>query len=439
MKADFAILLSGLGYYKLSKQRRKTLLIIVGTSVGIHLLAMIAFGSMTLIRSLREEKVVFKVPPPLKTYEPRKLEHEVKIQKRQRSSSRPSMRPRIVAMKPMDFALPEIKTDAKAIKTSFQPKFRAVSGVGLGTGLGTGYGVGGFGMGVSEFDFFGIRGRGDKIAILVDVSESMVEDEKGGEKGYIRVKNKICDVVDALSEQGMFSLIVFADAASALEPKMIIANSENKEKAKKFLFPFNTAGSYGLCSGNLHPSDLGLRAIGGTTRLDLALTAAFEQGADTILIISDGLPMVKKEIAAVELEAYKKQVEQWEKKNQKLIEAYNEARANTPYEEKKVWVAPRQRREGQAEIKGHWTTQKVYKQPLPNVPSKPSSPNAIWTLSDFVDHFETLHKALYVQKGGKPPVLHAIGYSIDDKGSNFLKALIKHYKGRYRRVGERVK
>jgi hypothetical protein len=57
-----------------------------------------------------------------------------------------------------------------------------------------------------------------------------------------------------------------------------------------------------------------------------------------------------------------------------------------------------------------------------------------WTLADFTQHLRLLHEALYVKKGKKIPVIHAIGYSIDKEGGAFLKTLTEIYKGRYRRV-----
>ncbi|TFG84705.1 MAG: hypothetical protein E4H18_05890 [Hyphomicrobiales bacterium] len=169
----------GSGYAKLSARQRKFLFWMLGLSLGAHVVGLLIFGGWIIMSHRTEEKTVFVTPPPVKTYQPRELEHRVKVQKQQRSSSRPSMMPRLVAMKPSTLALPEIKLDAKVIKTSFQPKFKAVSGAGMGVGLGTGYGVSGFGTGVSQFDFFGIKGRGDRIVILLDVSVSMVEPERG--------------------------------------------------------------------------------------------------------------------------------------------------------------------------------------------------------------------------------------------------------------------
>jgi hypothetical protein len=61
-------------------------------------------------------------------------------------------------------------------------------------------------------------------------------------------------------------------------------------------------------------------------------------------------------------------------------------------------------------------------------------PEAWWTLADFIQHLKILHETMYVKKGKKLPVIHAIGYSIDKDGGDFLKTLTETYKGRYRRV-----
>ncbi len=447
-KPDYSAILSGFGMDRLSAQRRKTLRLVIIASVAAHLGIMIIFGSYKIYQTLVPEKTVFVTPPAQKTYEPRKLEFKVKVQKQQRSSSRPSMIPRMVTTKASSIVLPEIKMDPKIVKTSFQPKFKAVSGVGLGAGLGTGYGIGGFGAGVAQFDFFGIKGRGDKIAILVDVSVSMVEDERGGLKGYDRVRDRIGKVVQALAEGAMFNIIVFADAASAYEKAMVVATEDQKTKARQFLRSFNTAGNYGLTSGNLQSSAIGTPAAGGTTRLDLALTAAFEQGADTILIISDGLPKVGKVITDAMAQTHAANVQRWQKDNASAVAAYDAAASSAPAVTEKVWIPPQAARpakttglkEGQAPdpgspaVEGHWEMRTRGGTPHAPRPQAPRLEPGWWTLNDFLQHFKILHEALYVKKGRKLPVVHAIGYGIDPEGNDFLRGLTETYKGRYRRV-----
>lgn len=434
--------LGWIGYRPGATQRQRMMATAVGVAVLLHLIGLAIFGGVVVTRLILEERTVFTTPPPMKTYEPRKLEHKVKVSKRQRSSSRPAVMPRLAAAKPSNISLPEIKVDPKVVRTSFQPKFKAVTGIGLGAGLGTGYGLGGFGMGVSTFDFFGIRGRGEKIAILVDVSVSMIEEEKGGFDGFVKVKERLGKVVDALGEKTLFNVVAFADAAQTFKDEMVPALDENKRAAKRWMSPFNTKNNYGLTKGNIRPMDLGLKAQGGTTRLDLALTAAFQQGADTILIISDGLPRVMKELTSEQIAAWNARLEQWNREHAGAIEAFNQAAASAQYEERRVWVPPRgaSLKEGNIHgaTEGHWETHRVPRTPLPPRPQPPGMPDDMkwWSLEDFIQHFDLLNEACYAKKGKKPPIVHTIGYAIDKDGGDFLQAFTKHYKGNYRRISK---
>ena len=325
--------LSGIGYYRLSVRRRKILSIVFGASLAVHIVGLMVAGVWAITHSPSEEVTIFTTPPPVRTYEPRKLEHRVKVKKRQRSSSRPSMVPRLVSTKLSDVALPEIKVDPKLIHTTFQPNFKAVSGKGLGAGLGTGYGTHGFGQGVSSINFFGIQAKGERVAVLVDVSVSMVEEERGGVLGYMQVKKRLGQVVDALSEASLFNVVVFADAANVMEKKMVIGSPDNKRRAKTFIQPYNMEGNWGLSSGNVSASYVGLQAKGGTTRLDLALTEAIRQGADTILVISDGIPRVKKGHTAEQMAAHAETLSAWQS-------SAAASAPSAPVSSKKVWIPP---------------------------------------------------------------------------------------------------
>ena len=440
-------LLTTIGFYRLSLRQRKLLSILFGISLSIHVAVLLVFGGWIVMRSRMREATTFVTPPPARRYEPRKLEHRVKIKKRQRSSSRPAMVPRLVAMKMTRLALPEIQLDPKIIHTTFQPKFKAVSGKGLGAGLGNGYGTHGFGEGVSAIDFFGIHARGEKVAVMVDVSVSMVEEERGGVAGYNKVRSRIERVIDALAEGTLFNLMVFADAASAFEEQMVIGNNDNKTKAKLFLRPFNTEGNWGLTDGNLKPADIGKKAHGGTTRLDLPLTAAFEQGADTILIISDGIPRVRKAWSAEQLQAFQMRRQEWLTTHAGELREWEAAAAAHVGTTERVWVPPaaarpaggRPLKEGQPvdrgspAVPGHWTTvHRGYRQPRPAPPPIPDP--GFWTLADFVEHLRVLHEKVYKEKGRKPPVIHCIGYQIDRDGRAFLKGLAREFHGQYRGV-----
>ena len=431
MKRELSQFFLGLGFDRISARRRKQLWILLGASLALHLIGGVAFAGYVVMRSQRQEKPVFVAPPPIRTYEPRKLEHRVKVQQKQRSSSRPAVVPRLAALKTSDLALPKIDLDPKLVRTSFQPKFKAVSGVGMGAGIGTGYGTGGFGSGVANFNFFGIRGRGDRVAVLMDVSVSMVEDERGGFPGFARVQNQINELIEKLDDAAFFNVVAFADAAEIWRPAMVVASPENKKEARKFVERFNRdQNDCGLAQGNVEASNLGLEASGGETRLDLALTAAFQNGADTILVISDGLPRVEKGDSGNAASDYQKKLAEWQERNAKSL-------ADLKYVEKKVWVPGNdgKLREGGPrgpKSEGQYVTRRV----AVNMPSgRPQPPKpSYWTLEDFLKHLARLHETLYAKKGRKLPTVHCIGYQIDADGGRFLRKVAHTYKGNYRRV-----
>lgn len=428
----------------LVSSRRKMLRYILLGSLAVHILGMIVFGGIKLAQYLMTEEVVFEAPPPAKTYEPRKIELQVKVKNRQRSSSRPAVVPRMLSTRPSNISLPEIKVDPKLVTTTFQPKFKAVSGRGLGAGLGTGYGTSGFGEGVSSINFFGVAARGERIAVLVDVSVSMVEDERGGPAGFNRVRQRLADVVKSLRDGTLFTVIAFADACETMTPQMVYANDETRGKARNFLNGYNTAGNYGLDQGNFTGSNIGLRATGGTTRLDLAITAAMMQGADTIMIISDGLPEVQKAVSDEQMKSYQETVAQWHKANAAAVANYDKAYAAAPV--RKVWVPPQPARPpsnpktlkegvkpdpGAPARPGYWTEVRD----VGARPSPPPPPQAgRWTLNDFIKHMDMIYDAVYKPKSLKKPQVHCIGYQIDKQGGDFLNSLARHFKGQYRLV-----
>ncbi len=414
-------------------------------SLAVHVLALAIFGGIKLVQYLAKEEVVFEAAPPSKTYEPRKVELKVKVQKHQRSSSRPAVVPRMLAARPSGISLPEIKVDPKVVSTAFQPKFKAVSGKGMGAGLGTGYGTSGFGEGVSSINFFGLSARGERIAILVDVSVSMVEEERGGPAGFNQVRQRLADVVKSLKDGTLFTVIAFADACSTMSSKMVYASDETRRQARNFLNAYNTEGNYGLETGNFSGSSVGLQATGGTTRLDLAIAAAMMQGADTIMIISDGLPEVVKAVDDNQMKAYYANLERWRAANADALANYERALANAPV--KRVWVPPQPARPpsnpkalkegvkpdpGAPARPGYWTEIRDVGMSRPTPPPAPTAGR--WTLNDFITHMDRIYEAEYKGKSLKMPQVHCIGYQIDKQGGDFLNRLSRHFKGQYRLV-----
>jgi len=470
-------LLSGLGYYKLSRKRRKMLMYIFGGALVVQSIALMAVWGWTIMQQRNEEVVIFRTPPPARRYEPRKLEHKVKVQKQQRSSSRPAMMPRMVSMRMSDLSLPEVKVDPKVIHTTFQPKFRAVSGRGLGAGLGTGHGTHGFGSGVANMNFFGLRARGEKVAILLDVSLSMVEDVRGGVKGFQQVKRRMNEVIDALPETALFNVVAFADAASAMNGLRNLPPRARKSiPSLPVAFTEESGRSSPRPADSAAPRLRSLNSSASDSRVNISADSLSSgRWSATILVFCDGLPMVRKGYTQEQLNAHQQRLTQWNAENAARVAAWQQnyaaAQANAQQVTEKVWVperpavparpavpprppSKRPPKEGQPPDRGHpgspaqpaqparpgyWTTRTVTRggysgppRPQPPALGKPGN----WTLADFVTHLNMLHEALYKERGQKPPQIHAIGYIIDDKGHTFLNGLAREFKGQYRRISK---
>jgi len=265
----------------------------------------------------------------------------------------------------------------------------------------------------------------------------------------VRVKNRVNQVIDALRDGTLFTLIVFADGCSVLDAELLHASPETRQRAKNYLRPFNTLGNYGHDSGNYTGSSHGLPATGGTTRLDLALGAAMDRACDTMLIISDGMPEVQKPVSAEQMKAYQERAAQWRSQNASRIEEYNAVQPTT----RRVWVPPQPARaavsaskqplkEGvppprdipaQPAREGYWRDVTDHGGGARPTPPPAPTPGK-WTLADFVEHIGKIHEAVYKPQGRKLPQLHTIGYMIDREGHSFLQQLARQYQGQYRRV-----
>jgi hypothetical protein len=341
-----------------------------------------------------------------------------------------------------------VKTELKPTPNKAVSSLSSFGGTGIGDGLGGGTGSGGLGLGVSQVNFFGITDRGERIAFLVDVSLSMLEDEKGGIPGYEAVKNELAKMVGRLSDGTFFNVIMFGNDVDIFRPKMILASPDIKEELEKWIKPYNVDWKNGKL-GNLynnwrpfqnHQGDYyagGTMAAGGSTRLDLALAAAFEQGADTIFILTDGVPVIGKLLQGKEKEDYDKQVEAWrkshkereltsiEKKQQeKAVEAWKKQMAKEDADRAKHGLAPKITEAGRGGPGG----------------GGPSPPGAgSWTTAEILDHLKKLQKDVYESQKRKPPRIHCVGYQTDTGAEQFLKELAYNNHGRFRRVKALVK
>jgi len=401
-------------------QRRKLFITSLLISLAINLVILLIAGWLVIFHHLFAEEAQFRSEEIIKRLKPRELEYKVKVQQLQKKSGRPVLQPRITAEGLSKLSLPDVKVEIVAVKDKVTANVKTMGISGLGTGLGGGSGHGGMGLGQSEVNFFGIKDRGERIAFLVDVSLSMLEDERGGVWGYERLKQEIMRMVKGLSEGTFFNVIMFATDVDTYLPRLKVATPETKNRAVSFISPFNVFKRKGdeKRFGNLYKNyfpalDVGIPTQSGSTRIDMALTAAFEQKADTIFILSDGQPWIYKLLEGKEQEEYEKRLARLTERDKEKIET-----------RKREWHEERAKENAKRAKKG-----------LPPMITE-GSPGGLapprWNQEDVLNHLKQLAEELY--KDRKPPRVHVVGYETVPSDENFLKTLAKNHRGRFRRI-----
>ncbi|MCC6355536.1 MAG: hypothetical protein IT577_16730 [Verrucomicrobiae bacterium] len=402
---------------------KRVLLTVILVSAAVHVGGLFLFGSWVVFRHFFYNEARFVVPPELaKTIEPRNLKYKVQLQEQQRRSGRPKIAPRLSARRVSEFSLPDVPVEMSTVER-VQSQMKAFGAAGVGAGLGGGSGQGGLGLAASTVKFFGITDRGERIAFLIDISLSMVEDDKGGEAGFKQLKTEIADMIDGLNPGTFFNLILFGNQVDLFEQQMVLASDENKKKAREFLDPYldgiaESQERSGNILKNYEPSLEGLAAVGGATRMDTGITAGFEQNADVFFIISDGRPHVYKQLEGDELRQLQDRQAKWDEEHDaekeraerdRAWEAMNAARRKKGLPPKVV------------ELRGG---------------TRPTPP--IWTDKEIVAHMEAVGSQAYKDKGRRMPRINCVAFVCHPEEEAFMELLTREFRGKFKRAKARV-
>ncbi|MDF7824118.1 hypothetical protein P4B35_08850 [Pontiellaceae bacterium B12227] len=232
-------------------------------SLGIHaVLIVIAlfFVAVTVIQ--KDEKAFEGKPVNRPKMALKKLQVPVNIKKK--SIQNPKLRKRIVVQPKMNQTMPEIK----------MPEISGVKG-GLGGGVAGGLGgAGSLGFSMPEIEVFGIKGKGEKVFIILDSSPEMMYDEMGGIPAYTIIKNELVKIVKGLPPTALFNVAVYDSGRTfILFPKLVSASSANVVKVEQWLKPLNAVRS-GMGANEWGGATLG---PGGAESTENFLTGKFER------------------------------------------------------------------------------------------------------------------------------------------------------------------
>ena len=328
----------------------------------------------------------------------------------------------------------------------------------------------------SSVNFFGVKGEGTNVYFVVDLSDSMVEQDKGGIEGYKNLKEKLGQMIQSLAPETNFNVAFYGDAVDLFMPSSVPATPENKQAAMKFLPRYMASTSQrGNLTRNYRPKINTLPSNGGTSRMDLGLAAAFEGRADTIFVLTDGKPVIQRamnekereeyrkkaadsEISVADRQKYEKEVAEYRKK----YEEYNEEMKK--YREKyadKIMEKARREAENRAKGKGKviegqgFVVDSVKIPGLPDAPKAPTAPpppqakaqgKAVappslgnWQDDDILEYLKETIARTYKKDGYELPSIHGVAFLAKPAEEKFLRSLASRNNGNFMRISAPIR
>lgn len=267
------------------KRRRGMLASILVAVIVVHVVALVLAGIWVVAQFFTQPEATFEVkkrvviPPPNR-------EHQMTMAQHEAMAPKPSFNDRIVSTRPVNFALPDLPQMDLDQMLPLDPSelisdqvSSLVGTAGLGAGMAQGVaGLGGTGSG---FSFFGVDANGDRIVLLFDVSQSVINKAERNNVPLSRIKEETLNLVNRLPIDARFGIIQFVRNYKPFNDELLPASPANREAAREWIEnEWRETGQMPRGGrGVFSPDPNGVVAV---------LDAAFRMRPDVIFIISDG-------------------------------------------------------------------------------------------------------------------------------------------------------
>ncbi len=270
------------------KQRGLIFTIFLG-AVIIHVVLLLIFGLFIVAQKFAKPEAVFEVRETLKIPVQQTPQHKMNAAAHQAAAPKPTFQDKLISSRPTSFALPELPKldlqqmlplDPSELVSDQVASLVGTAGFGAGGGAGLS-GAGGLGKGLSKLSFMGIQAEGQRIALLFDVSGSVVNKANGSGMPMSKIKEETLKLIDSLPTGASFSLIQFVRNFKPFSEQLVQVTPANRDAAKKWIDnEWNESGQMARGGrGVLSPEPNGVVCV---------LDAAFAMNPDVIFLISDG-------------------------------------------------------------------------------------------------------------------------------------------------------
>lgn len=332
---------------------------------------------------------------------------------------------------------------------------------------------------LSSVNFFGVKGEGTNVCFVVDLSDSMLEEERGGVAGFAAVKNSLKQMIRSLDEGTRFNVVAYgASGADLFQPSSVPASPDMKKSAEDFISKYNLSSEKrGTLDNKYRPKIPEFGLIQGdkgtgkvTTRLDLGLLAAFEGLADTIFLITDGkAPVVavdrreeakqamkESAISSEDRAKFERDVAEWRKDYEKYaaeMKAYRERYKDLLA--KKEQKTAEAKAKGLGKVKEGASVDYGIKIPgLPNPPQEPKQPNPpqpksggkvvqqageVYDEAALIRRIREVYIDVYKKADAPTPSIHTVGYMSKPSETRFLQSLASKNNGTFKAISAPIR
>jgi hypothetical protein len=437
------------------KKMNPLLMKVIFISVGIHVIAGLIAGVVTIANIVIPEETQFEEPPAIEEVAP-PAEVKVQIQPQQpkpQQAQSLTMRPVAnIAVANVDVNLPDMEQN-----------FTVSTGLGgLGGGQLLGGASGSIGIGLSDVNVFGLKAKAERILFVIDASRYMVYDDKGGLPSYQTIKNEIVDMVANLSAGTLYNvMLVSGYHVKLFKPQLTPAGTESTQQLAQWLAPVNSAlDKVGFQHGA--PPKLQTQIKGfedvyrGLQRWPVQLAMlqySLEMGVDAIFELMgnhQGLNnRIRLEYSPEEIAKYNENKEKFLKRNPRVVKEIADHEAEIPKMRQRIKEAHAKLNQ-QRKSKGlppKVLTTHVYhdarilelewEHPRPNHPEI-NGLGVRWLEQRNVRRYLVeLIRTLYDQRDQKPPIVNVILFLAGDQKispaqEKGLKDYVGLFRGKYR-------
>ena len=176
--------------------RNKALFIVVGVSLGLHVLGLVFFGTWKIVESITREDQTFEAPEIAEVPQ-EQPEYTVNLEQRNQSSAPP--RPNPIVVDSPDVSIPALDIDVNIANASSYGR----GGGGVGSGIGDMRE-----MVIGELDFFGAKSTGSNVVMILDTTWS-------GASIFRETRAELFNTIDQMRGlEALFAVIYFGGATA---------------------------------------------------------------------------------------------------------------------------------------------------------------------------------------------------------------------------------